>query len=101
MSYNIAHARRRLESLLSRLNLVIVTLIMIGRLTPDPHSMKTTPRLFEKRGKSPALVAVFIEGGGHNQTYQERAKDCYSSVPPGPSLEWVGSFDFEILGVCN
>ncbi len=58
--------------------------IMIGRSALKPSSMKTTPRLFERVPQRDTFVAVFIEGGGHDTSYQDCAKDGYSSVPPGP-----------------
>ncbi len=92
MSYNIA-----LFTVI-----VSVTLIMIGRSTPDPHSMKTTPGLADCVGQmSHASSAVFIEGGGHNHPIKNVPKTVIVQSLQVPALEWEDLLGLLPEEVCN
>ncbi len=90
MSYNIAPPGylTRLLKTLNAFFCIVATLIMIGRSTPVPLSMKTTPRLFERDLTAP-VVAVFIEGGGHDHPIKKVPKTVIIPSLQFPALEWA------------
>ncbi len=61
---------------------------MINDRTSSPLSMKTTPGHAVKPVLRQALTAPSSSKEGDAIIYQDRVKDCYSSVPLVPLLEW-------------
>ncbi len=74
---------------------------MIGRSTPLPLSMKTTPRLFGVFAQSEYVVAVFIEGGGHDHPIKTVLKTVIVRSLRVLSLEWLGLRPDRVKEVCN
>ncbi len=60
---------------------------MISRTAPDPLSMQTTPRLFERLFREP-FVAVCIDRGGTRPQIKLESKTVIVLSPRSPGFEY-------------